>query len=178
MPFHPVMTTESHLENIKKKLIPLIAGELLAWRGLPLIEVDDLEDAIGPIQKRTEVLLGAYPADRYLFKIGNSEQEIAAFVRLGTVVMIENLQPPPLSAMEHLEQPCATLPQEMLVEDFYTYEYLYCSRGLVLTVAKPLEEEGNQEDRLIRCRGIRPIESERDFGPELYMPRERQIHFC
>jgi hypothetical protein len=172
------MTAEPHLENIKKKLTPLIAGNLLDWHGLPLIEVDNLEDLIGPIQKRTEALLGAYSADRYLFKIGSSGQEIAAFVRQGTVVMIENLQPPPLSAMEHLEQPCATLPQEILVEDFYSYEYLYCSRGLVLTVAKPLEEEGSQGERLIRCRGIRPIASEMDFGPELYMPWESEIHFC
>lgn len=158
-------------------LDPLIAGDLLAWHGLPLIEADDLEGLLGLIQKRSKVLLGAYSAKRYLFKVGNSGQEVAAFMRLGTVVMIEILQPPPLSTMEKLEQPCAMLPQEILLEDFYTYEYLYCSRGLVLTVAKPLDEEKGQEDRLIRCRGIRPIESEKDFGPELYMPRESQIHF-
>jgi len=172
-----LMTTESHPEDLRKELAPLIAGNLLAWHGLPLIGSDSLEDVIGPIKNRTEVLLGAYPAECYLFEVGTSGQEIAAFVRLGVVVMMENLRPPQISSMEYLEEPCAILPQEILVEGFYAYEYLYCSRGLVLTVAKALEEKKDQERRLIRCRGIRPIDSVKDFGPELYMSWENLIHF-
>ncbi len=75
--------------------------------------------------------------------------------------------------MAALGSPSAIKPHEILVENTYVHEYLFCERGLVLSVAEPFEE--GRPLRIVRCRGIQPIDSPEQFGPEFYQSFEDRI---
>jgi hypothetical protein len=74
--------------------------------------------------------------------------------------------------MEGLGQPTAILPHEILSPGAYVHEYLYCKRGLVLSIAEPFQKE--QPLKIVRARGVRPLDSPGEFGPELYQPFQDQ----
>jgi len=95
---------------------------------------------------------------------------LIAYLRDDEVILVETLTPPPLSAMSRLGEPSAIKPHEILREGSYVHEYLYCERGLVLSIAEPFEK--GQAWQIVRCRGIQPIDDPRQFGPEFYLPFE------
>jgi hypothetical protein len=146
-------------------LAPLLAGDLAAWRGLPKLRAAALVAALGEPVLREAAQLGWHPADRWVIQPAGVSGELVAFVRDGEVLMVE-VAPPPSPDLEALETPCAILPHEILREGAYVHEYLYCSRGLVLSVAEPFDQSLVRS--IVRCRGIRPIEKPELFGPELY----------
>lgn len=158
----------------RARLQPFLEGDLLAWKGLPRLNVETLNAVLGQPAKEEETNLGWYDAMLYTYETASPSGGIAAYVRDGEAVMIEALVPPPLSAIEGLGEPSAIMRHEILVDGAYVHEYLYCERGLVLSIAEPFEKEEPQ--RLVRCRGVRPMSSPEEFGPELYMAFEdRQV---
>lgn len=72
--------------------------------------------------------------------------------------------------MDGLDGPTAVLPHEILVQGTYVHEYLYCQRGLVLSIAEPFQKD--QPMKMVRCRGIRLLSSPDEFGPEFYQAFE------
>lgn len=151
-------------------LLPFLEWNLSAWKGLPKILVETLNATLGAPQSEEDTELGWYPAKRLTYAVDAPCTGLAAYVRNNEVVLIEALVPPPLSAMAALGEPSAIKPHEILVENAYVHEYLFCERGLVLSVAEPLE--GNLPLQIVRCRGIQPISSPEQFGPELYQSFE------
>jgi len=156
-------------------LTAFLQGNLVAWSGLPTLSLDELQAALGTPQAHTVEELGYYPADRYVYRMDVPTQGLIAYVRRNNVVLIEAIQPPDLSAAAGLPEPCGILPQEILVTDAYAHEYVYCEKGLVLTIARYLQ--ATTPDKLIRCRGIAPLTTVKQFGPDFYKPFEDRISF-
>ena len=156
-------------------LRPFLQGDLLSWRGLPAVTQDALDAALGIPEEHTTTDLGFYAAERYVYPLDVPSKGIIAYARRRRVVLIEAIRPPPASAMEGLPEPWGIKAQEILVSDFYAHEYVYCEMGLVLTVAEPLS--GSGPVKLVRCRGIRPIKTVEEFGPEYYKSFEDQVQW-
>jgi hypothetical protein len=117
--------------------------------------------------------VGAYPAERLEIPRVGRGRTLAIFVRHGRVIMVEVLPPPGMEAVADLPEPTVVLPQEIELEDAYAHEYLWAERGLLLTLAQPFDLP--EPDRLVRCRGIRPLAHRRELGAELYMPLDTQV---
>jgi len=156
---------------LKDELKPFLEGNLRGFRGLPETTLAGLETAFGPPAEHSASELGFYPADRYVFPNAG----LVAYVRDRQVVLLESLHPPSIDAVHELPEPCGVLPHEILVEDAYAHEFVYCAQGLVLTIAKPTRGDG--PDQLVRARAIRPIPSVESVGPELYRAFEDRISF-
>lgn len=159
-------------QALKAVFAPLLSGDLAKWQGLPSISVSELEASLGEAEESETVTLGAYPAQRLRLP-QQGERTLLAYVRHGQVIMVEALPPPDYSALAALPEPTAILPQEIEVAGTYAHEYLYCERGLLLTVAQYLKQTA--PDRLIRCRGIRPLSRPQELGAELYRPLDLDV---
>lgn len=160
-------------QDLKKRLEPLLAGDLAAWQGLPDIVVGDLEALLGnPVESGTD-RVGAFPARRLEFRVAEGRRALVAFARDQRVFMVEVLPPPERDAVVGLPEPTAVLPQEILVEGAYAHEVLYAERGLLLTMAQRFGEPEPQS--LVRCRGIKPLADRSALGPELYMPLDTDV---
>jgi hypothetical protein len=157
--------------NLRTALEPMLHVDPAHWRGLPEASVEDFDALLGPPEERTEGTLGYYPATRCRYR-DKDGAGIILWARNDAAVMVEAMEAPPPSVLDDLPEPTIVLPQEILIPDAYAHEYLYCATGLVLTVAESLH---GGADRIVRCRGVRPLTSARDFGPAYYMPFEDQI---
>ena len=157
---------------VKAAVQPFLNQDLVSWRGLTKITVETLNAAIGKPIKMEQAALGWYPADRYTFTVESPSGGFVAYVRNGEVVLIEALVPPPLSAMEGLGQPTAILPHEILSPGTYVHEYVYCERGLVLSIGEPFQKE--EPLKVVRARGVRPLDRPDEFGPEFYQAFQDQ----
>jgi hypothetical protein len=157
---------------VRSALQPLLAGDLSSWEGLPRLSAGTLRAALGQPEQVEEATLGWYPAQRHTFLVEAPGGGLDAYIRNNDVVLVETLTPPPLSAMSALEEPSAIKPHEILREGSYVHEYLYCEIGLVLSIAEPFDK--NQSLRIVRCRGIQPIDDPDQFGPQFYMPFEER----
>jgi hypothetical protein len=156
-------------------LQPFLDGRLVAWLGLPEVTVSEMAAALGPPNGVEAVTLGYYPAWRHEFQANSVSGGVRAYVRDGWVVLIESVAPQRAEVMQGLPEPNGILPQELLVSGHYAHEYVYCSRGLVVTVAKPLSSTG--EDQIVRYRGVRQLGKVQEFGPDYYQAFDDQIRF-
>jgi len=159
--------------TLKTDLTPFLEFHLGEWRGLPAIDVDALTASFGAPQETGSVELGFYPAMRSRFASKTESGGFDAYSRETRVLMIETLKQPPVEILAALPEPMSILPNELLLQGAYGHEYLYGERGLVLTVAVPYGSR--QPSKIARCRGIAPIGSAREFGPELYRPFEDRV---
>ena len=158
---------------VKAAVQPFLDGNLLLWKGLPRTTVEIFSAAIGNPAKVEEAGLGWYPASRYTFELESASNGLAAYARGGDVILIEALAAPPLSAMHGLGDPTAILAHEILLQGTYVHEYLYCEKGLVLSVAEPFQKD--LPIKVVRCRGVRPLSSLDEFGPEFYQAFEDKM---
>lgn len=161
------------LEKLRQRLEPLLSGELARWDGLPRVSVAELVALGGKPLARDSVKLGAYSAERLRFFSQEAQRALLAYARDEAVVMVELVPPPDIAVMTELGEPDAVLPQEMFLEDAYAHEYLYCARGLLLTVAQPFGAAA--PNRLHRCRGIASLNDPGALGPELYTPLDTDV---
>ena len=157
---------------VKAALQPFLAHQLGSWTGLPKSKLETLKAALGEPVKMEQAALGWKPAERYTFRVESPSGGLLAYTRQGEVVLIEALVPPPLSAMEGLGEPTAILPHEILSPGVYVHEYLYCERGLILGIGEPFRKE--EPLNIVRVRGIRPLDSPSEFGPEFYQAFQDQ----
>jgi hypothetical protein len=164
--------------TLRDALEPMLRADPLRWRGLPRATVADLDALLGAPEESGEAILGFYPAVRRRYGSAsgaeNAGRGLVAWARTG--VMVESAAQPPASVLGDLPEPSAVLAQEILVPDAYAYEYLYCATGLVLTVAKPLR--GEAPSRIVRCRGLKPLASPAEFGPDYYRPFEDRVRWA
>jgi hypothetical protein len=147
---------------------PLTAGRPGEWHGLAGTAVALFDDVLGPPVAVEQAELGYYPAERRDY--GGP----IVWARNGQAVMVEVACDLPAAALDGLEAPCATLPNEILLPDGYPHEQLFCRRGLVVTMVQPY---AGGENRIVRLRGIAPIADPAEFGPELYRAFEDQVHW-
>jgi hypothetical protein len=112
--------------------------------------------------------VGWYPAERLEFPLQVPSGGLAAYVRGGDVIMLETLRPPPTEVLGELGEPDGILPQELFRSGSYVHEYVYATRGLLLSVAEQLRGPADLE--VLRARGIKVLASVRDLGPDLYRP--------
>ncbi len=151
-----------------------IEGRLADWQGLPLLTVGGLSEILGAPVRHAEAPLGTATAPRYTFELRERDASLFAHEANAHIVLVEISPPPGLDALEGLPEPTAVLPQEIRIDRAYAHEYFYAERGLLLTIAKPFE--AHVEDRLVRCRGIRPLPpTARTPGPDLYAPLATRI---
>jgi hypothetical protein len=163
------------LRTIQAALRSFLEGELLLWRGLPAISAATLHDLWGEPSAREDTTLGWFPAQRITYPMELSSGGIAAYLRNNELVLIQGLVPPPAQILEGLGKPSAIKPREIVLPDAYVHEYLYCERGLVLSVAQTSKE--GEALRIVRCRGIRPLEKPEQFDSKLYRSLENKILF-
>jgi hypothetical protein len=161
-------------QDINAVLAPLLSGNLAQWQGLPVISAGDLEAALGQAAEHQTANLGAYPAERLRFP-QRGDRTLLAYVRHGEVIMVEVIPPGDASALAALGEPSAILPQEISIDGAYAHEYLYARQGLLLTVAEDLKHTA--PDRLVRCRGIRPLSGPQELGAELYWPEDLDVRW-
>lgn len=150
-------------------LRPLVRGAPEDWHGLPLLAPAAFDAEVGPPVAFAEAALGDEPAERRTYP-----GAILAWVRDGTVVLVEVAGAWPATALDALESPCAILPNEILVQGGYAHEYLFCARGLVATVVQPHDGGAN---RIVRLRGIAPIAGPDEFGRGYYQAFEDRIRW-
>ena len=158
--------------TVRATLRPFLEGDLRSWNGLPALSMVALGAALGEPGKGERTNLGWYPADRYTYAVDSPTGGINAYARDRVVILIETIVAPPLSAMNGLGEPSAILPNEILAPDAYVHEYLYCEKGLVLSIAEPFEKQ--RPKKIVRCRGIKPLNSPDEFGPEFYLAFENR----
>ncbi|MGB7921937.1 MAG: hypothetical protein WCF57_01700 [Pyrinomonadaceae bacterium] len=161
------LLSEDRLSSIRLRLDPFLNWNLAAWQGLPELPVQALNRLFAAPASEETAELGWYPAQRLEYPVDNVPSGgLVAYARDNRVRLIEAIVPPPSSVIDTLEEPSAILPNEISVQGAYVPEYLYCQRGLVLSVARPFDE--TQPLRVLRCRGIHPIERPDQFDTELY----------
>ncbi|MFT3823211.1 MAG: hypothetical protein QM731_04790 [Chitinophagaceae bacterium] len=146
-------------------LTPILAGDLEAWNGLPKqLPAEELLHLLGtPLQQQTECL-GYYPADKWIFDIAG--RTIYTYIREKKVVMVEIPQQSLPAITAWPSDPCGILPHQLLYPEAYAHEYIYCTKGLQLTIARFFQHQ--RPDEVIRCRGFVPVASVLDFGPYYY----------
>lgn len=151
----------------QKSIILFSQGTINHWMGLPKgLLINELIELFGNPLETTEGSLGYYPALRYNFIDVGNKAGFVAYVRQRFVVLIETKILPDAIVLNELSVPDAILPHEILVEGAYAAEYLYCERGLVLTVAKHFNN--NIPDEIVRCRGFEKINSTHEFDSRYY----------
>jgi hypothetical protein len=153
-------------------LEPMLALDLAAWRGLPDLGVGDVDAALGPPETSEDAHLGWYPARRRTYRLDRPSGGLHCYSRDDRVVLVETLKAPPARVLEQLGPPSAAKPHEILVDGAYVPEWVYAARGLVLSVAEPFDAPAQR--RVVRCRGVRPLASADDFGPEFYLAFQNQ----
>lgn len=162
--------------NASEAIQHFIEGRLSEWPGLPRLTIPALSGILGGASGGEIGTLGASPAKRYAFHVSSRNATLFAWERDAHVILVEISPPPGLAALDGLPAPTAILPQEIRIEGAYAHEYFFAERGLLLTIARPLEEGG--EDRLARCRGVGPMPpTTRAPGPDLYMPLSARIRW-
>lgn len=159
--------------EIKEAVRPFLEQNLVLWAGLPRTTVETLSRAISQPIKMEQGSLGWYPAERYTFRVESPAGGLIAYARHAEVVLIEALVAPPFSVTQGLGEPTAILPHEILSPLAYVHEYLYCERGLVLSVAEPFQE--GKPMKIVRARGIPRLHRASEFGPEFYQAFQDQI---
>jgi hypothetical protein len=141
----------------ERSIISFSKGEIEGWRGLRAgLSIEELNGFFGGPVETNEECLGYYPAAKYTFPGG-----LIAYVRQQAVVLIETPNLPASGILEQLPSPDAVLPHEIWVDGAYAYEYIYCARGLDLTVAEYFDEALPNE--IVRCRGFERIEGPGEF---------------
>jgi hypothetical protein len=160
------MGTTSDCANLKSIFKPLLEGDLLLWRGLPVISAESVIATFGQPSAMDETDLGWYPATCYTWDFKTPEPNMTVYSRNGELVLIETKVSPPIEILKSLGELSAILPHEFLIPGTYVHEYLYCQRGLVLSVAEPFQKELPLQ--IVRCRGIKIMSRAAEFGPEYY----------
>jgi hypothetical protein len=159
--------------NAADLLRPLLSGTPAGWRGLPRLATDAFDAALGPPVAVACEDLGYYPAERRTYCVGG--HEVFVWAREGAAVMVEVAVALPESALGALGAPSAVLPNEILVEGGYAHEYLYCPRGLVATVVQPYRAGAL---KIVRLRGVAPLDRPDAFGPDLYKAFEDRVSWA
>lgn len=159
--------------TLRAALDPILHADVLHWQGLPTASVAEFDALFGTPAERAEATLGYHPATRHRYPYADTPG-LVLWSRDGVAVMFEAPVTPPLPVLDALGTPDRVLPHEILVPDAYAHEYLYCARGLVLTVAQALR---GGADRIVRCRGIRPLTGPTEFGPAYYRAFEDQVQW-
>ena len=160
-------------QTVLEILQPMLEWDLSSWKGLPRITVEILSTALGDPVKKEESMLGWHPAINYVYETKHPSGGLGAYVRTNNVVLVEVLNPPPLAAMKSLDGPTIIKPHEILDKRGYVHEYLYGDRGLILSILEPFDK--SQPMQIIRCRGIKIINSPEEFGPEFYQAFEDKM---
>ena len=162
--------------NLSTALEPMLQIDPLNWNGLPSATMEQFDALFGPPVEETDSTLGYHPATRYHYRAEEGVSELIVWAREGLAVMVETVKTPDVTVLEALPEPNAVLANEILLPDAYAHEYLYCSRGLILTVAQPYHE--NVANRIVRCRGIKPLASVEEFGPAYYQAFDDQVQWA
>jgi hypothetical protein len=170
---HDPPTPAALPEDAAAALEPMLALDLPAWRGLPPLPLAAVDAALGLPQAREETHLGWYPAQRSTYIVDRPSGGLHAYSRDGTVVLVEAISAPSPSALATLGPPPAAKPHEILVDGAYVHEWIYAPQGLVLSVAEPFDAPADK--RVVRVRGVRPLASGDDFGPDFYLAFEDRM---
>lgn len=158
----------------KSSIILFSQGEVTNWPGLPKdLLIEELIQLFGEPAKTSEETLGYYPALRYDFAAGNEGGDLTAYTREQNVVLIETKKLPGSDILNGLPEPDTILPHQILVDKAYAAEYVFCERGLNLTVAKHFDK--STPDKIVRCRGFEKINKIEEFDTRYYRSFENMI---
>jgi len=158
----------------KNSIVLFSRGEVANWKGLPPdFSREELMHLFGSPAKTQDTTLGYYPAERNDFAVDDEPGIFTAYVRHGKVVLIETKKLPQAGILHELPEPDAILPHEILVEKAYASEYIYCERGLNLTLAKHFDKQIS--DTIVRCRGFEKISKPEEFDTRYYKSFENSI---
>lgn len=151
----------------KDLIILFVQGNITNWKGLPKdLLIEDLITLFNNPLTTIEDSLGYYPAIKYGFAVDNNKETLIAYVRQKHVILIETKILPNQILLNQLPKPDVILPNEILIENAYAAEYIYCEKGLNLTIAKYFNKK--LPDKIIRCRGFEKINNSNEFDGRYY----------
>ncbi|MCB2008136.1 MAG: hypothetical protein KDH93_24220 [Rhodoferax sp.] len=159
-----------NLQDLRHALDPLLRLDLPRWHGLPQASGAQFNALFGAPDALRQVMLGACPALHRHYRTDAAAGGLHVWLRDALAVMVQTVRAPDATVLAALPEPTAVLAHEIDLPDAYAHEYLYGPLGLVLTVAQA--HGHTQPERIVRCRGIRPLASARAFGPAFYLALE------
>jgi len=156
----------------------LLHFRLPEWHGLPSCLSTDIERIFGLPFSTDNANLGSYPALRETYTIPKYVAAgLIVYSRAHRVIVIETVKSPPLEVLDLLGQPDTRKPPEFTLSGYLVREYLYCSRGLVLSVAEALDPKIDPRLQIVRCRGIRALNAPEEYGAEYYLALQNSLVF-
>jgi hypothetical protein len=167
------MTTSLH-----NSLNEFLEFRLVEWSGLIPCLTKDIAAIFGVPSTVENVYLGAYPALRETYAVPTSPATgLIIYSRALRVIVVETAKPPPPETLALLGSPDARKAPEFGRPGYFLQEYLYCRRGLVLSVAKSLDTSTESCLKILRCRGIQPLTSAHEYGADYYLALKNSIVF-
>lgn len=156
----------------------LLEFRLKDWNGLPDCTTSDIEQRLGAPIRIDNAYLGAYPAVMTEYPVLESAAKgLRVYSRSGQVVAIESNNPPSAAALSTLEQPDVRRLGEFSLPGYLVREYLYCRRGLILSVAGTLTPAMTQSMKVVRCRGIAPLVAPQEYDARYYLAQQSRLVF-
>lgn len=162
--------------SVCELLRPVLDLSLAAWRGLPSWPTTDVTAAIGKPEDQRDTMLGMFPAQQQTHRLPDRPAGgLIVFSRQGQIVLIETLRPPSMETLTVLGEPDARKAHELSAPDAYVWEYVYCDRGLVLSVTEPFDE--TEPKRIVRCRVLPRLMHPQEYGAAFYLPLASRTAF-
>ena len=161
--------------GIQLKNQPFIDLELKKWKGLGFYTIDEFSELFGQLEEVRDSKVGYFPAICYQYHVDNVKYPLKIYERGGIAIMLEIEAILDIALLDDLEEPSVILLPELSIEEAYAHEYLYCNRGLLITVLE--YDNPTRKNEIMRIRGFGTIDAVRDLKSDLYYPLDNQIKF-
>jgi len=156
----------------------LLEFRLVDWHGLPSTTTLELLDRLGVPVDTFNTYIGMHAAIAMKFPMNSfPAMELIVYFRGDQVLALETFNPPPASILTLLDPPDIRKPGEFLLAGCLIYEYVFCRRGLAMSVAEPLPSEPKKSMKILRCRGIASLASPSEFDNRYYLAQQSRLVF-
>lgn len=156
----------------------LLEFRLVDWQGLPSSTTLELTQRLGVPADTFNTYIGMQSAIAMKFPMNSFPAlGLIAYLRGNQVLALETFNPPPASVLSVLGPPDIRKPGEFLLAGYLIHEYVFCKRGLALSVADALPSEPKTAIKIVRCRGIASLASPSEFDARYYLAQQSRRVF-
>ena len=159
--------------DCKQFLNHFLHDEFHKLNGLPSCTIGFVKNKYGSPVSIKETQLGISSANKHTLHINN--QEIGIYERNNNFLIVSKRVEFEMKFLSDFGEPCEILPQQIDVQNHYAHEYLFCEKGLLITVLEPLNKQ--LEKTISRIRAIQAISDPKNLSPELYLSLDNQINW-
>lgn len=156
----------------------LLEFHLVDWQGLPSTTKPELMKRLDVPVDTYNTYIGMHAAIAMKFPMNSvPAMGLIVYFRGEKVLVLETFNPPPASVLSVLGPPDIRRPGEFLLAGYLIHEYVFCKRGLALSVADPLPTEPKTSMKIVRCRGIVSLASPSEFDSRYYLAQQSRRVF-